>query len=440
MSRCFSKNLILFFLTIILSFSTYSAYGHHSLEFAIAAETSTDSLQGQIDWPHGRLESWNGPVVLFISAASPSDRDGWQVRALETVWAQRLPLKELSATLVKQGFAVIRFDNPGVLPPQKQCRQSIFKNGLTERILWQRCLDLATVSRFAPLRYWETIEHMLPRLQKLVPAIRNQLFLFGFSEGLIHAAAIADRGRIRPQGFISLGSPAETSESAARWQATERITESLAEFDTSADGIVTNEEIKKGYKNGVNNFMNLEGWLSASGAWDSKNRELLAKDMAHSYEQILRDYRDVSGAGTLYWVSQANGVKVPDMTDALWHYYFYGKTSPAEVMQRLKIPGLFMWGDSDRQVPIDRQVRLLDKINQEGGKLFYLRFPGRHHLLSKRKDFDWLEKEFMPEIAEKVGAFVRSSARLSHSNADTDLAVEQQAESLSYENSSRKNR
>lgn len=195
MSRCFSKNLILFSLTIILSLSTHSVFCQQSLEFTIAAETSTDSLQGQIDWPHGSLESWNGPVVLFISAASPSDRDGWQVRALETVWAERLPLKELSATLVKQGIAVIRFDNPGVLPPQKQCRRNIFKNGLTKRILWQRCLDLATVARFAPIRYWETIEHMLPRLQELVPAMRNQLFLFGFSEGLMHAAAIADRGK-----------------------------------------------------------------------------------------------------------------------------------------------------------------------------------------------------------------------------------------------------
>ena len=427
-------------MALILSFSTFPVFGQQSLEFAIPAETSTDSLQGQIDWPHGRLESWNGPVVLFISAASPSDRDGWQVRALETVWAERLPLKELSATLVKQGIAVIRFDNPGVLPPQKQCRQSIFKKGLTERILWQRCLDLATVARFTPIRYWETIEHMWPRLQKLVPAIRNQLYLFGFSEGLIHAAAIADRGGIRPQGFISLGSPAETSESAARWQATERITESLAEFDASADGIVTNEEIKKGYKNGINNFMNIEGWLSASGAWDSTNRGLLAKDMTLYYEKILRDYRDVSGPGTLYWVAQANGVKVPDMTDALWHYYFYGKTSPAEVMQRLKIPGLFMWGDSDRQVAIERQVTLLDKTNREGGNLSYVRFPGRHHLLSKRKDFDWFEKEFMPEIAEKVAAFVSSSARPSDAGADTDLVVKPDAYSRLYENSSPKNR
>jgi hypothetical protein len=440
MPSCFSKNRIRFSMTVILSFFTFSVFGQQSLEFAIPAETSTDSLQGQIDWPHGRLESWNGPVVLFISAASASDRDGWQVRALETVWAERLPLKELSATLVKQGIAVIRFDNPGVLSPQKQCRQSIFKKGLTERILWQRCLDLATVARFTPIRYWEAIEKMLPRLQNLMPAIRNRLFLFGFSEGLMHAAAIADRGGVRPQGFISLGSPAETFESAARWQATDRITEALVEFDTSGDGIVTNEEIKKGYNNGINNFMNLEGWLSASGAWDSTNRGLLAKDMALYYEKILRDYRDVSGAGTLYWVAQANGVKVPDMTDALWHYYFYGKTSPAEVMQRLKIPGLFMWGDRDRQVAIDRQVTLLDQTNREGGNLSYVRFPGRHHLLSKRKDFDWFEKEFMPEIAEKVSAFVRSSARLSHSNANTGLVVKQQAESLSYENFSRKNR
>jgi hypothetical protein len=225
----------------------------------------------------------------------------------------------------------------------------------------------------------------------------------------MHAAAIADRGKIRPQGFISLGSPAENFESTARWQATERITEALAEFDASADGIVTNEEIKNGYKSGINNFMNLEGWLSASGAWDSENRGLLAKDMMLSYEKILRDYRNVSGAGTLYWVAQANGVKVPDMTDALWHFYFYGKTSPAEVMHRLKIPGLFMWGDKDRQVAVDRQVRLLEKTNREGGNLRYLRFPGRHHLLSKRKDFDWLEKKFMPEIAEKVGAFISNT-------------------------------
>lgn len=440
MPHWFSKKLIVFSLTVVLSFSTFSVFGQQSLEFTIAAETSTDSLQGQIDWPSGRLEGWNGPVVLFISAASPSDRDGWQVRALETVWAERSPLKELSAALVKQGVAVIRFDNPGVLPPQKQCRQSIGKKGLTERILWQRCMDLATIAGFTPIRYWKTIEHMLPRLQNLIPAIRNHLFLFGFSEGLMHAAAIADRGEVRPQGFISLGSPAENLESAARWQATDRITEALAEFDANADGVVTNEEIKKGYKNGINNFMNLEGWLSASGAWDSANRGLLAKDMALSYEQILRDYRDVSGAGTLYWVAQANGVKVPDMTDALLHFYFYGQTSPAEVMQRLKIPGLFMWGDRDRQVGVDRQVKLIDKTNREGGDLVYLRFPGRHHLLSKRKDFDWLEKEFMPEVAEKVGAFVRTSAPFSHSNAETDLVVKPEADSLSYENSSRRNR
>lgn len=416
------KSLILF-LKIILSFATFSADAQQSLEFTVAAEISTDSLQGQIDWPSGKLEKWDGPIVLFISAASPSDRDGWQVRALKSVWAKRLPLKELSAALVKQGVAVIRFDNPGVLPPKEHCRQTIFTKGLTERILWQRCLDLATVAGITPNRYWETIEHMLPSLQNLVPAIRNRLFLFGFSEGLMHAAAIADREKIRPQGFISLGSPAETFESAARWQATERITEALVEFDANADGVVTNDEIKKGYKSGINNFMNLEGWLSTSGSWDSENRDLLAKDMALAYEKILEVFRNVSGAGALYMVAQANGVQVPEINDALWHYYFFGKTSPAEVMKRLKIPGLFMWGDKDRQVGVDRQVELIDKINREGADVAYLRFPGRHHLLSKRKDFDWLEKDYMPVLAEKVAAFVRRGARSEPSDATAVLPV-----------------
>ena len=389
----------------------FSAYGQHSVQFTIAAQTTTDSVQGQIDWPRGNLESWNGPIVLFISAASPSDRDGWQVRALETIWAKRLPLKELSAALVKQGIAVIRFDNPGVLPPKKQCRQTIITKGLTARILWQRCIDLATVAGITPKRYWETIEHMLPELQNLAPGIKNKFFFFGFSEGLMHAAAIADRGKVRPEGFISLGSPAETFESGARWQATERITDALSEFDANADGVITNEEIKIGYVKGINNFMNLDGWLSTSGSWTSGNRHVLAKDMASSYDGILKGFRNVSGAGNLYWVEQANGVQVPDMNDALWNYYFFGKTSPAEVMQRLKIPGLFMWGDRDRQVGVDRQVRVIDKINREGADIAYLRIPGRHHLLSKQKDFDWLEKEYMPVIAEKVAEFLHNKIR-----------------------------
>lgn len=390
----------------------FTVSAQQSRQFSVAAGASTEPLHGQIDWPSGALESWDGPVVLFLSAAGPHDRDGWLVRAMETVWANRLPLRELSAALVKEGVAVIRFDNPGVLPPQKRCRESVLKRGITERTLRHRCMDIEMVGRFTPERYWESIEHMLPQVQNLMPAGRDNLFFFGFSEGLMHAAVLADRGNVKPRGLISLGSPAEKLESISHWQASGRITENLDLFDANADNVVTNEEIKQGHKTGLNNFMSVDGWLSGSGAWTPRNRYLLAKRSELHYEEIMEYFRDVSGAGGLRWMLQANGVRVPDTTDASVRFYFYGRTSPAEVMQRLRLPGLFIWGDRDRQVAVDRQVMLADRTKREGADLVYLRFPERHHLLSKHKDFDWLEKAFMPVIAKEVSAFLTSRLSL----------------------------
>lgn len=388
-----------------------SAGAQQSVQFSVAPNPTHSLLQGQIDWPSGKLEKWEGPVVLFISSGIPNDRDGWLVRAMETVWAKRTPLKELSAALVKQGVAVIRFDNPGVLSHTKRCRETIFNRGLSEQILWQNCLDLEIVSRFTPDRYVDHIEQVVFHIQDLMPAAHKKLVLFGFSEGLMHAAALADRGSVKLRGFISIGSPAEEFYSLSRWQGTDRVMETLDAFDANADGIITNEEITQGYRKGVNRFMSLSGWLSEDGYWDSKNRHLLADSVASSYDQILKDFSEVSGAGRLDWKTQANGVQVPDMTEALWRLHFYGQTSPAKVMQRLGIPGLFLWGGKDLQVGLDRQVALIDQVNDQGADIVYKRYQARHHLLSQREDLDWLEKNFMPVVAKDVVRFLNSHVR-----------------------------
>lgn len=384
----------------------FSAGAQQSVQFSAPANQTHSLLQGQIDWPSGKLENWEGPVVLFISSGIPNDRDGWLVRAMETVWAKRTPLKELSAALVKQGIAVIRFDNPGVLSQTKRCRETIFKRGLSEQILWQNCLDLEIVSRFTPDRYVDHIEQVVFHVQDLMPAAHTRLVMFGFSEGLVHAAALADRGRVKLGGFISIGSPAEEFYSLSRWQGTDRVMETLDAFDANSDGIISNEEITRGYREGVNRFMSLSGWLSEDGYWDSKNRHLLADSVASSYDQILKDFSEVSGAGRLDWKVQANGVRVPDMTEALWRLHFYGQTSPAKVMHRLRMPGLFLWGGKDLQVGLARQIALIDQVKGQGADIIYKRYAGRHHLLSQREDLDWLEKSFMPVVAKDVVEFL----------------------------------
>lgn len=411
MKNRFLKKISSFAVAICIAVIALSASAQQSLQFSVGPGPVYSLIQGQIDWPSGKLEEWNGPVILFISSGIPNDRDGWLVRAMETVWAKRSPLRDLSASLVEQGIAVIRFDNPGVLPYRKRCRETISKRGLSKQILWQNCLDLEIVRLFTPERYVDHIEQVIFHVQGLMPAARKGLVLFGFSEGLMHAAVIAEKGNVKLRGIISIGSPAEEFQSLSRWQGTERIMETLDLFDANTDGIISNEEIRQGYGKGVNNFMSLSGWLSRDGYWDIQNRHLLADFMERSYEQILKDFSEVSGAGRLDWKTQANGVQVPDMTEALWRLHFYGQTSPAKVMKKMVIPGLFLWGENDKQVALNRQISLIDQENGQGADIVYKRYPQRHHLLSLNEDLDWLEKDFMTVVAKDIDGFLNRRLR-----------------------------
>lgn len=430
-SAIFVEKLLFGFAILLLSL-TSTAFAAEHRQFSVAQTERTEAITGQIDWPGGKLDRWHGPVVAFVSSGNPNDRDGWLVRAMETVWADRLPLKELSNALVSEGVAVIRFDNPGVLRPQLKCRETILKAGLSADVVRHRCLDARILAGFTVEKYQRSIEAVLMHVQRVMPAARDRLVLFGFSEGLVHAASIADRGFVRLRGLVSIGSPAEPLESLTRWQAVDRMMETLSEFDLNADGIVSNSEIQEGYGRGIGNVMGIEGWFSKTGYWNAENRDVLKAELEAVYAVFRRETDTGTEAGKLEWTSQKNGVLIPDMTDALWHLHFYGQVASAEVMHRLGIPGLFMWGGKDKQVSVPRQVKLVDELNQQGGSIRYLRFPDRHHLLSLRRDLDWVEPGFMPVIAKEVRTFLEHCL-------STNTGTQPQVPKVSDTHSERKN-
>jgi len=379
-------------------------------QFSVLETTRTETINGQIDWPGGKLERWTGPVLVFISAGAPNDRNGWQLLARETIWADRSPLKELSMALVTEGVAVVRFDNPGVRVPELKCRESIFKHGVTEEIVRRQCLDSRILADFTVEKYQRSIEAMLFYIEDVIPATHGKLVLFGFSEGLMHAASIAERRRIKLGGLVSIGSPAERFESLTHWQTIGRMLELLPSFDANADGVVSNDEVRKGYRKGKGNVMGLDGWLSPHGYWDRQNEGEFKLRLDQAYDAFRRDTDTGVGPGKLEWIRQANGVLVPNINDALWNMHFYGQISPAEVMQELRLPGLFLWGEGDSQISVPRQVALVHKAIKDGADIRYFRFPSRHHLLSKRKDMDWLETQFMPVIARTVLDFLNQAS------------------------------
>jgi len=378
-------------------------------QFSVAQTSETDAINGQIDWPGGELSPWRGPVVVFVSAGGAHDRNGWLVRAPETVWAKRMPLRELSAALVAQGIAVVRFDSPGVLPPDLKCQQTVLKSGLSKATLARRCVNVHVYANLTVERYQRSIENVLLHVEDMMPAVRGRLMLFGFSEGLMHAAAIADRERVHLGGLLSIGSPAQRFEALTRWQAVERMLEILPQFDINADSIITNAEIRKRYKDGVGKVMGLNGWLSPYGQWDAANMHEFKDRLETGYSLLMQQTDTGSGPGTLSWKRQANGVMAPDINDAFWNMHFHSQITPVAVIQRLGIPSLFFWGERDTQVGPSHEAEVIRRAcgaGVPGLRLQFVRFEGRHHLLSKRVDFDWMEESFMPVVAGEVRAFL----------------------------------
>jgi pimeloyl-ACP methyl ester carboxylesterase len=248
-----------------------------SMAFSVAKTERTDAIHGQIDWPNGRLKEWKGPIVVFISSGNPIDRDGWLVRALETAWGDRVPLKTLSDALVSEGVAVIRFDNPGVRPPNLECRATIAKQGLNDQILRERCLDVNVLQHLTVTRYLNSIEMIIKQAALMVPKGRR-FGLFGFSEGSFHASSIAARHNVPVNALLSIGSPAESIRNASLWQGTSRVIEMLPEFDENGDGIITNEEVRAGYDRGIGHISStVNMWLSPSGEWHSEHARTFKK-------------------------------------------------------------------------------------------------------------------------------------------------------------------
>lgn len=374
-------------------------------EFSVEASNNSDSMNAQIEWPFGEYKDWNGPVVVFISSTNPMNRDGWGVRSLETVWAERSPLKDLALALLEKRQMVVRFDNPGVLDPSKQCREKIRAEGLTDAILFERCFDLNVLQNQTPERYIKNLEEVLARIEKLVPASKKQLVLIGFSEGLSHVIEIVKHGRFRPKKVISIGSPAQSLKESTRWQAIDRIVELMEKFDLNHDGVITSEEMQAAHAIGVGSFVgNIKGLLPPNGKWNKSELWKVRNIMEGEFKDILK--KIANEQDSLQWNEGANGVLVPDITTAAINAHFTSEVDPVKVLSQYKIPGLWLWGALDQQINTSKQQQWIMDNRRHRDKFEYITIHGRHHLLSLKEDKDWFEIDYAKEVANFIVPFL----------------------------------
>ncbi|MCC6069889.1 hypothetical protein ACFSQU_03020 [Massilia sp. GCM10020059] len=401
---------------ILLTTVAYSlgaaAKGHRTQVFTTVKTANAETVHGQIDWPQGELIDWNGPVIVFISGGIPSDRNGWAVLARGTVWNRRSPFKDLSDALVAKGMAVIRFDHPAVRAPKFNCRDALENGTFSESRIRTHCLNVEVLSRVGVSTYVSSVEAAINHVVGLMPNATRQVVLFGFSEGLQHATTILNRRSITPSALVSIGSPAQCLRDVSHWQAIDRVIETLPEFDSNIDGVVTNAEIEDGYKRGIGGIASdSSAWLSPHGEWRKDDIEAFRSDLKKQFSELTGRFRDVGQKDSLTYVRHKSGVRIPDVTESFWRMQFQSEVSSLKSMVQLGVPGLFIWGDKDRQVPVTLQASLAVAAKQKGATVEVVRFAARFHMLSAESDTDWFEPAFASDIAEVVRKFLLRSRR-----------------------------
>lgn len=412
--------LLLFAFTSIVC-SHCNASQH--LDFALKHKNAHLPVHGQIDWPDGKVDSFHGRVVVLISPGGAVDRDGWLLRALDTVWWNRSPLEDISNALVKKGFAVVRFDNPGVRHPAAKCRADAMRGRLDATLINGKCVNLSVLEKVSVPKYIESIEQVLKHVQRLTPRAQRGFILFGFSEGFWHAASIADRGEVAIGALVALGAGVESLRSLTQWQLADRPRETLPEFDRDGNGEISNEEIRTGYSEGVGHITSdVHDWLSPSGSWNSNNFAKFSEWVRGAYEEAVLMSSPYEEPGMLQWKALKSGLPVPDITESFQNYHLLGSRSPLDTLARRRIPALFIWGGKDRQIRVLHQQDMLKDAQKNMSHVESYIYPERHHLLSRKNDLDWFETEFTEILSGHIHEFMCNASAARAKNSRSGIA------------------
>lgn len=402
------KNTILCVLLFAFGFSASASEGQTHLfsEIILHVPSSNLRITGQYDWKQGAIKQWTGPVVLFVNAMVLSNRNGWALQSLLTDAADRKPLFDLTESLVKRGFMVVRFENFGVYPPSKKCFEKTYKRKFNAQTIQRHCVNIDVAQTQTSELFTAGLRMLIDKIESDIPQAKGKLILMGFSEGLSRIVNVLDQSSISVSAVISIGSLAEPAKNATKWQATLRVIELISTFDENGDGFVSNEEIKKNFGAGKAAFIGqYKGLLNLEeGGWSKEGLRKLKEKLDVEYKEFSLEIKSLQPA--LRWVRFDSDTKIPSVTNSVFQYHFLDEVDPIEVLSRRNIPSLWIWGALDQQINVEQQIQLLEKC--DCSTLFSKEIiKGRHHLLSKNVDLDWFESAYAADIVEMISKFIR---------------------------------
>lgn len=109
-----------------------------------------------------------------------------------------------------------------------------------------------------------------------------------------------------------------------------------------------------------------------------------------------RIFQNITREDPDFWKAHTQA-QVDDMMEKSADHFTFGDTDPRDVLRRLTIPGLWIFGGQDSSVPVELSINRLSSLDSEKKSHFEYRvFPSYGHNLVNRDIFiytlDWIRK------------------------------------------------
>lgn len=182
---------------------TADALAHQTLSFDTSAH-SASPVSGQIDWPAGSIEQFDGKVIVLVPPIGPYDRDGWAPeRGRDS--KDRRPYLDIAEALVDRGYAVARFDNPGMLPAERSCHETERVRKGHDEVMTRVCTTMDKRRAVPGERYIASVGDVLATLRTIVPAAAGNTVLFAVGDSAVVATETVSRAPDQVAALISFG-------------------------------------------------------------------------------------------------------------------------------------------------------------------------------------------------------------------------------------------
>lgn len=267
----------------------------------------------------------------------------------------------LAEQLNKIGYAVVRFNYRGIKcnlknqPPCPQCESGEQK---IQHFL-NSCLDAKIREKVTTHNIQSDLEQIYQWSLQQKQFSRENVIMFGHSEGSIHISRLIEKNKITPKGVVFMGGITESPQSVVRWQTVERIVDGVMSFDKDENKKVTESEIRESLPASYLSVFPVEHLLPPDGYWTQASLSKLLNTQYGVFQKSVMSKPDaepyISGG-----VTQASY--------QWWKMWLADKKTVIESLKNYKGAVIYHNGDFDSQTNALRQVIFFDKARKGSWK------------------------------------------------------------------------